>query len=172
MGWINYTSGGGNAGVSRLEAFAAAGAHQKAVVVVSENDVARCAVNYEAYKRFVRIDAVEHMKVTEYRGLTKATAEYLADGVAGNRKIMLKFSYYGPTLEDLHTMNLPALIGTEYQCAISRANEADGYVLTVTESTTNWAAPVSGHYVSYGGVGTSFGTIKQGDVYIKYGALA
>lgn len=167
MAWISYTATG--TGAARLTGFASA--HPKAVVVVSENDVARCAINYEADGRFVKIDAVEHVVVTEYRGLTKATAESLKSGVAGNGKIMLKFTYSGPTY-DLHVLNLPALIGTEYQCAISRANEADGYILTVTESTTNWDSAVSGNYVTYGGSGTSFGTIKKGDVYIKYGALA
>ena len=169
MGWIVYTSNGGNAGTTRLSNFK--DAHGKAVVVVAENDVSRCAVNYEANGRFVKIDAVEHLKVTEYRGLTQATAEYLRENVAKNEKIMLKFTYSGPNY-DLHVLNLPALIGTEYQCAISRANEADGYVLTVTESTTNWDTAVSGNYVSYGGAGTSFGTIQKGDVFIKYGALA
>lgn len=164
MAWIDYTASG--TGAARLTGFASA--YPKAVVVVSENDVSRCAIHYKADGRYVKIDAVERVVVTEYRGLTKATAESLKDGVARNDKIMLKFTYSGPNY-DLHVLELPALIGTECQCAISRVNEADGYTLTVTSSTTNWNSAVYGNYVAYGGAGTSFGTIQMGDVYIKYG---
>ena len=164
MAWISYTSAGGTAGLAAFET-----ANPNAVVVVSENEIQRCAIDHKAGGVFVKIDAIEHVTVKEYRGLTRATAVSLKSGVSGNGKIMLKFTYVGGN-QNLHTLNCPSLVGTERQCAISRANEADGYTLTVTESTTDWDAAVSGNYVSYGGAGTSFGTIVKGDVYIKYGA--
>ena len=169
MGWINYTSGGGTAGTARLSAFATA--YPNAVVVVSENDVSRCAVDYRTDDFFVKIDAVDHLKVTEYRGLTKATAEYLKESVAKNEKIQLWFSY-SDAYYSLTKLVCSALIGTDRQCAISRENEADGYLLTVTESTTNWdstPSPTASH-VSYGGTGSVIGVVQKGDVFIDYGA--
>ena len=171
MAWISFSSSDVSTGAEPLVAFESV--YPNAVVVVSENDVSRCALDYKANGVFVKIDALEHIVVTEYRGLTRAAAEYLKGGVAGNGKLMLKFTY-SDSFYNLHVLNCPALVGTERQCAISRANDADGYLLTVTESTTGWDTdiPTTANYVSAGGAGTSFGTIPKGDVFIRYGANA
>lgn len=171
MAWINYTSGSEAAGTARLAAFEEA--YPNAVVVVSENDVSRCALDHRTSGFFVKIDAVEHLKVKEYRALTLATAEYLKAGVAGNGKLPLWFSYSDSSFS-ITKLVCAAIVGTERQCSISRANEADGYTLTVTESTTNWdpseTIPPTASHVSYGGTGSVIGVVQKGDVYIDYGA--
>lgn len=167
MGWFNYTSGD-------LAAFAAA--YPQAVVVVSENDVERCVYNGQEAGRFIRVLAVDHQKVTEYRGLTLATAEHLKAGLTtfGKKDLVVRVGYTVTPLNILqdsytayYTARCPSLLGTEMTCAISRANEAAGYVLTVTENTTNWDTAIVGDYVTYSETGS--GSAPRGDVRISWG---
>jgi len=124
MGWISYTSSGGTAG---LAAFAAA--HPQAVVVVSDTDNGIVAAVYEVGTKVCKIYATQHVVVTEYRGLTYATAVSLKNGVGSCSKVA-----YRTTSGDSWAV-VPMLIGTERTAAVSRSNEADGYKLTVTETT-------------------------------------
>ena len=116
MGWINYTSGGGNEG-ARLAAFAAA--YADAVVVVSENDVERPVLDFDDGTVYMKVIAIEHQKVTEYRGLTRATAEYIKAGesVFGRKRLLLSYSdsTYGQ-----HHANCPNL--TDDRCGRRHAH--------------------------------------------------
>ena len=124
MGWISYTSSGGTAG---LAAFAAA--YPNAVVVVSDTDNGIVAAVYEVGGYVCKIYAVQHVKVTEYRGLTEAAAESLKQGVAACSKVAYR------TEHGLSWAVVPMLVGTERNAVVGRANEAGGYKLTVTETT-------------------------------------
>ncbi len=181
MAWINYTSG-------NLSAFK--DDYPDAVVVVSENDVMNCVYNGQEAGRFIKVLALSHQKVTEYRGLTRASAENLAAGVAafGKKDLVVKVGYTVTPLnilQDAYTAYFTArcgsLLGSEVTCAISRANEADGYTLTVTESTTRWGHvdPTTGETVYDEVIGeqqvfetTGAGSATRGDVRISWGHSA
>jgi len=160
MAWISYTGGD-------LAAFEAA--YPEAVVVVSENDVARAALDFDDRTCRINVRAIEHQKVTEYRALTLDTAERLKAGVAAFGKKRLELSYMDSSYGE-HSASCPHLIGTERTAAISRANEVDGYTLTVTESTTAWSGAVSGEYVEYSFTGA--GSATMGDVSVSWGHSA
>ena len=160
MAWIDYTSG-------NLSAFEAA--YPGAVVVVSENDVDRRILNFDDGTVHITVAAIDHQKVTEYRALTLETAEHLKAEVTTFDKKRLVLSYADSTYGQHHAQ-CPDLIGTERLCAISRANEADGYTLTVTESTTEWSTAVTGDYQEYGMTGA--GSATMGDVRITWGHSA
>ena len=123
MGWISYNSSGGTTG---LAAFATA--YPQAVVVVSDTDNGIVAAVYEIGTKVCKIYATQHVKVTEYRGLTYETAESLKSGVGGCSKVAYR------TTSGTSWAVVPMLVGTERTAMVSRANEADGYKLTVTET--------------------------------------
>lgn len=124
MGWISYTSSGGTDG---LAAFALA--HPQAVVVVSDTDNGIVAAVYEVGTKVCKIYATQHVKVTEYRGLTYATAVSLKNGVGVCSKVAFR------TTSGSSWAVVPMLVGVERIATISRSNEAGGYKLTVTETT-------------------------------------
>ncbi len=124
MAWISYTSTGGTAG---LAAFATA--HPQAVVVVSDTDNGIVAAVYEVGTKVCKIYATQHVKVTEYRGLTYDTAESLKSGVGTCSKQAYR------TTSGTSWAVVPMLVGTERTAVVSRSNEADCYKLTVTETT-------------------------------------
>ena len=134
MAWINYTSGDEPAGTARIAAFVAA--HPEAEVLVSDNDVERCVLDSKegGYRTYVW--AVEHQTVKEYRALTKETAMYLKEGLSSNDKCNLIVSHLTAILGQVMKVMCSNLVGVERQAAVSRSNEADGYILTVTESKT------------------------------------
>ena len=103
--------------------------HPEAVVVVSDTDNGIVAAVYEVGDKVCKIYATQHVVVTEYRGLTYAAAVRLKQGVAVCSKVAYR------TTSDLSWAVVPMLVGTERTAGISRANEADGYKLTVTETT-------------------------------------
>ena len=171
MAWINYTSG-------NLSAFK--DDYSDAVVVVSDNDVARRILNFDDGTVHITVAAKDHQKVTEYRALTLETAEHLKAEVTIFDKKRLLLSYADSTYGQHHAQ-CPDLIGTERLCAISRANEADGYTLTVTENTTRWGyqnvttgetvyVDVTGDYQEYSMSGA--GSATMGDVRITWGHSA
>lgn len=160
MAWIDYTSG-------NISAFALA--YPDAVVVVHEDDVARTALDFDDGTCRIKVTAIEHQKVTEYRALTLETAEHLKAEVATFDKKRLVLSYSDSTYGQHHA-NCPDLIGTERLCAITMANEAGGHTLTVTESTTDWDAAVPGEYAAYSMTGA--GSAVKGDVRISWGHSA
>ena len=124
MGWISYTSSGGTAGLTAFQT-----AYPSAVVVVSDTDNGIVAAVYEVGTKVCKIYATQHVKVTEYRGLSYATAESLKSGVAGCSKQAFR------TTSGTSWAVVPMLVGVERTATISRANDADGYKLTVTETT-------------------------------------
>lgn len=134
MAWIDYTSGSEAAGTARLAAFVLA--YPESEVLVSDNDVSRCVLNSKEGDYRTYVWAVEHQTVKEYRALTRETAEYLKEGLSWNDKCNLIVSHLTNILGQVMKVTCPDLVGTERQAAISRANEADGYILTVTESKT------------------------------------
>jgi len=160
MAWINYTSGN----ISAFEE-----ANPEAVVVVHEDDVARTALDFDDGTCRIKVTVIEHQKITEYRALTKETAEHLKAELTCIDKKRLLLSYSDSTYGQHHA-NCPDLIGTERLCAISRSNEAGCHRLTVTESTTDWDAEVPGEYVQYGMTGA--GSDVKGDVRISWGHSA
>lgn len=171
MAWINYTSG-------NISEFALV--YPDAVVVVSENEVERRVLNFDDGTVHISVAAKDHQKVTEYRALTLETAEHLKAEVTTFDKKRLVLSYSDSTYGQHHA-NCPDIIGTERLGAITRANEANGYTLTVTESTTRWGYvdlttgetvydTVSGEYKGYGMTGSGSGVF--GDVRISWGHSA
>lgn len=128
MGWINYTSQGGTAGLADF-----ASTYPDAVVVTSDVDNGFVAANYDVGGWVCKVYAIQHTKVTEYRGLTEATAESLKAGVAtcDKQAYTTTHSTSGATM----WAKVPMLIGVERNVAVSRVNEAAGYRLTVTETT-------------------------------------
>ena len=124
MGWISYVSSGGTAGLSAFKA-----AHPNAVVSVSDTDNGIVAAVYEVGGYVCKIYAVQHVKVTEYRGLTEDTAESLKQGVAVCSKVAYR------TEHGLSWAVVPMLVGVERNAIVGRSNEAGAYKLTVTETT-------------------------------------
>ena len=124
MGWISYVSRGGTAGLAAFKA-----AYPNAVVTVSDTDNGIVAAVDEVGGDVCKIYAVQHVKVTEYRGLTEATAQSLKSGVSGCSKVAYR------TEPGLSWAVVPMLVGTERNAVVGRANEAGGYKLTVTETT-------------------------------------
>jgi len=124
MGWISYTSEGGTAGLAAFKT-----AYPHAVVVVSDADNGIVAAVYEVGTKVCKIYATQHVVVTEYRGLTYATAVSLKSGVGVCSKVAYR------TTSGTSWAVVPMLVGTERTAVISRANDADGYKLTVTETT-------------------------------------
>lgn len=150
MGWISYTSSGGTAG---LTAFATA--YPNAVVVVSDTDNGIVGAAYEVGTLVCKIYAVQHVKVTEYRGLTQAAAESLKSGVSGVSKTALR------TTCGSSWAVVPMFVGVERNAVVSRSNDADGYKLTVTE--TSIAQTTSGNITCT--VGTP---VTNGDVTVSW----
>lgn len=134
MAWIDYTSGSEAAGTARLAAFLEK--YSESEVLVSDNDVSRCVLNSKEGDYRTYVWAVEHQTVKEYRGLTEATAEYLKEGLSANDKCNLIVSHLTAILGQVMKATCPNLVGVERTAAISRANEAGGHTLTVTESST------------------------------------
>ena len=124
MGWISYTSSGGAEGLAAFET-----AYPNAVVLVSDTDNGIVAATYEVGSMVCKIYATQHVRVTEYRGLTKATALSLKSGVG----VCSKTAYR--TTSGSSWAVVPMLVGFERSAVVSRANDADGYKLTVTETT-------------------------------------
>ena len=152
MGWISYTSSGGTAG---LTAFA--NAYPNAVVVVSDTDNGIVGAVYEVGTLVCKIYAVQHVKVTEYRGLTHAAAESLKSGVSGVSKSALRTTCNSGSSWAV----VPMFVGVERNAVVSRSNDADGYKLTVTE--TSIAQTTSGDIACT--VGTP---VTNGDVTVSW----
>ena len=150
MGWISYTSSGGTAG---LTAFATA--YPNAVVVVSDTDNGIVGAVYEVGTLVCKIHAVQHVKVTEYRGLTQAAAESLKSGVSGVSKTALR------TTCGSSWAVVPMFVGVERNAVVSRSNDADGYKMTVTE--TSIAQTTSGNIACTAGT-----PVTNGDVTVSW----
>lgn len=123
MGWITISDTGTTDYRSTFESL-----HPQAVVVVADTDRGFVAAHYEVGTKICKVYAVQHVKVTEYRGLTEGAAERLKKGVATCSKVAFR-----TTSGDSWAV-VPMLIGTERTAAVSRTNDADGYKLTVTET--------------------------------------
>ena len=150
MGWISYTSSGGTAG---LEAFETA--YPNAVVVVSDTDNGIVGAVYEVGTLVCKIYAVQHVKVTEYRGLTKDAAESLKSGVAGVSKSALR------TTCGSSWAVVPMFVGVERNAVVSRSNDAAGYKLTVTETSIS--------LTTSGNIACTAGTpVTNGDVTVSW----
>ena len=102
--------------------------HPEAVVIVSDTDNGIVAAVYEVGTKVCKIYAVQHVTVTEYRGLSYDAAVRLKQGVAVCSKVAYR------TESGTSWAVVPMLVGTERTAVISRANDADGYKLTVTET--------------------------------------
>lgn len=162
MGWIDYTASG--TGEARLAAFEAA--YPEAVVLISDNSPSRQAVHFDDGTARVTVSVVEHVVVKEYRALTEATALSLKDGASGISRANFKLTYADSSF-GLHVVNCPALVGTDIQCAVARANEAGGYTLTVTKTTTDCSLPAVSGVISYDVTGAGSATL--GDVSVSWG---
>ena len=103
--------------------------YPNAVVVVSDTDSGIVAAVYEVGAKVCKIYAVQHVTVTEYRGLSHSAAVRLKKGVAVCSKVAYR------TEDGSSWAVVPMLVGVERTASISRANDADGYKLTVTETT-------------------------------------
>ena len=139
MGWITISDSGTTDYRSTFESL-----YPQAVVLVSDTDRGIVAAHYEVGSKVCKVYATQHVKVTEYRGMTRAAAERLKKGVATCSKVAFR-----TTSGDSWAV-VPMLIGTERTAAVSRANEADGYKLTVTETvieaadvTASWTTGTS-----------------------------
>ena len=124
MGWITIS----DTGTTDYRATFAQN-HPQAVVVVSDTDNGIVAAVYEVGDKVCKIYATQHVVVTEYRGLSYAAAVRLKKGFAGCSKQAYR------TTSGTSWAVVPMLVGTERTAVISRSNEADGYKLTVTETT-------------------------------------
>lgn len=124
MGWITISDPGTTDYRATFESN-----HPQAVVVVSDTDNGIVAAVYEVGTKVCKIYATQHVKVTEYRGLSYDAAVRLKKGVAGDSKVALR------TTCGSSWAVVPMLVGVERDAAISRTNEAGGYKLTVTETT-------------------------------------
>jgi hypothetical protein len=150
MGWISYTSSGGTDGLSAFGA-----AHPNAVVVVSDTDNGIVGAAYEVGTLVCKIYAVQHVKVTEYRGVTHSTAESLKAGVSGVSKSALR------TTCGSSWAVVPMFVGVERSAVVSRSNDADGYKLTVTETSISLETP--------GNITCTVGTpVTNGDVTVSW----
>ena len=146
MGWLNYTTG-------TLATFESA--YPEACVLIKDADNGIVAAVYEVGSLICKIYATQHVKVTEYRGLTKDTAEHLKSGIAGTTKVALL------TTCGSSWAVVPMLIGTEKNADVSRSNDAGGYKLTVTETTIALTTP--------GEIQCSVGTpVINGDVKVSW----
>ena len=152
MGWISYTSSGGTAG---LDAFK--NAYPNAVVVVSDTDNGIVGAVYEVLTLVCKIYAVQHVKVTEYKGLTQETAESLKLGVSGVSKAALRTTCNSGSSWAV----VPMFVGVERNAVVSRSNDADGYKLTVIETRINLETP--------GNIACSVNTpVTNGDVTVSW----
>ena len=150
MGWISYTSSGGTAGLSSFQSV-----HPNAVVVVSDTDNSIVGAVYEVGTLVCKIYAVQHVKVTEYRGLTHSTAESLKSGVSGVSKSALR------TTCGSSWAVVPMFVGVERNAVVSRSNDADGYKLTVTETSIS--------LTTSGNIACTVGTpVTNGDVTVSW----
>ena len=150
MGWISYTSSGGTAGLSAFQSV-----HPNAVVVVSDTDNGIVGATYEVGTLVCKIYAVQHVKVTEYRGLMEDAAELLKSGVSGVSKSALR------TTCGSSRAVVPMFVGVERNAVVSRSNDADGYKLTVTETSISLTTP--------GNIACTAGTpVTNGDVTVSW----
>lgn len=150
MGWISYTSSGGTDGLSSFQS-----AHPNAVVVVSDTDNGIVGAVYEVGTLVCKIYAVQHVKVTEYRGLTEDAAESLKSGVSGVSKSALR------TTCGSSWAVVPMFVGVERNAVVSRSNDADGYKLTVTETSIS--------LTTSGDIACTVGTpVANGDVTVSW----
>lgn len=150
MGWISYTSSGGTAGLTAFKT-----AYPNAVVVVSDTDNGIVGAVYEVGTLVCKIYAVQHVKVTEYRGLTQAAAESLKSGVSGVSKSALR------TTCGSSWAVVPMFVGVERNAVVSRSNDADGYKLTVTETSISLRTS--------GNIACTAGTpVTNGDVTVSW----
>lgn len=150
MGWISYTSSGGTAGLTAFKT-----AYPNAVVVVSDTDNGIVGAVYEVGTLVCKIYAVQHVKVTEYRGLTQAAAESLKSGVSGVSKSALR------TTCGSSWAVVPMFVGVERNAVVSRSNDADGYKLTVTETSIS--------LTTSGNIACTAGTqVTNGDVTVSW----
>ena len=129
--------------------------HPQAVVVVSDTDNGIVAAVYEVGTMVCKIYATQHVKVTEYRGLSYDAAVRLKKGVSTCSKHAVK------TTCGTAWAVVPMLVGVERSAVISRANDADGYKLTVTETTIS--------LTTSGDIACSVGTpVQNGDVTVSW----
>ena len=152
MGWINSQIAADSTH-TRLQKFEQA--YPRAKVEVSNVTSGIVAAVYEVGNLVCKIYARQHMKITEYRGITYATAEFISYGVATCSKVALR------TTCGSSWAVVPMLIGTERSAAISRSNDAGGYKLTVTEMTVELATS--------GNIACNAGTpVTNGDVTVSW----
>ena len=133
--------------------------YSNAKVVVSETDNGIVAAVYEVGNNICKIYAVQHVTVTEYRGIDLETAEHLKAGLAGCSKVACR------TICGSSWAVVPMLLGEECTAVVSRANDAGGHKLTVTRTTV--------HQQSTDGTNISctLGTpVTDGDITVSWAA--
>ena len=162
MGWIDYRASG--TGEDRLAAFEAE--HPEAVVLISDNTPTRQAVHFDDGTARVTVSVTERVQVKEYRALTEATALSLKDGASGISRVNFRVMYADSSF-GRHVVNCPALVGTDIQCAVARANEAGGYTLTVTKTTTACTLPAVNGVITFDVTGAGSATL--GGVSVAWG---